>query len=170
MEDDEDPGKDDIEVGFENVEAFLGYSPAPCRVFLGKFDTDKQPSLFWRLSGSGQTTATEDKSNLEMWRVKIQVSFRGELEGEHQRDASALMLKPNVQPDTTTAVILPVIVNHREIAAKDRLLLYKVTAEPKAEKRQVEQIDAVTVWNNKRRTAADGPAAKASASSKSGPR
>ena len=56
LDNEEQPGKDDIEVGFGNIEAFLGYTPAPCRVFLTPAGTVEKPSLFWRLFARGWTT------------------------------------------------------------------------------------------------------------------
>ena len=123
LADKEEPGKDDIEVAFENIEAFLGYTPAPCRVFLTPAGTAEKPSLFWRLSASGGTTPKKELANLEPWHVKISVAFTGELHGPHQvgGEGSLLMLQPRVQPDVTCFVIVPVLVNHRHITAKDRL-------------------------------------------------
>ena len=152
LEGKEEPGKDDIEVAFENIEAFLGYTPAPCRVFLTPAGTAEKPSLFWRLSASGGTTPKKELANLEPWHVKISVAFTGELHGPHQvgGEGSLLMLQPRVEPDATCFVILPVLVNHKHITAKDRLWHYKVTAEPKPDKRPAEPIHVVQDFKKSR--------------------
>ena len=44
--DEKDVSKDDIEVKFRNLEAYLG-APAPCRIFLGKVVAVEKPAPYW---------------------------------------------------------------------------------------------------------------------------
>ena len=113
--------------------------------------------MFWRLYASGELTSLENKkdssewsskedaANLELWKIAIPISFAGELSHPLARDKDALTLKGHVQPDADVKVILPLLVNHRAIDAKYRLLFHRVLpVEAQTAKRAAGPVDPVT--------------------------
>ena len=169
----EEAGKDDIEVEFQNIEQYLG-TPASCKIYLTKCGNDDKPSLFWRLYAGGTLTSSEntkdtsewsskeDAANLQLWKIKIPVTFTGALMGPSARDGAAVQLKHHVQPDTCVNVLLPLLVNHRDIDAKHELVFHRVApVAPQKEKRPPPAAHPLDAWK-----AQKVAHAKAAASSK----
>ena len=169
----EEVTKDDIEIEFENIEQYLG-SPAVCKNYLMKCGTDETPALFWRLYAGGKLSslentkdssdwnAKENAANLQLWKIKIPVTFTGALLGPLARDGAALQLKHHVQPDTCVNVLLPLLVNHRDIDAKHELVFHRVVpVAPQKEKRPAPPAHPLDAWK-----AQKVAHAKAAASSK----
>ena len=67
------------------------------------------------------------------------------------REHAAITLAPQVQPDSTVKVILPVLVNHKTIDARMRLWVHEAKAE-KDDKRkhEVTPIDGLAEWKKQR--------------------
>ena len=160
----DEPKDDDIEILFENIENYLG-APAPCKIFACRSGTPEKPSLFWRLwsgSCSGTKTDSKEDANMQMWRVKVTIPFRGDLckngvlpsadfTEASRMDDQVRKLKPNVEPDSEVVVIVPMLVNHRAIDARSKFLLHKVAAEAKETKEKDITLDVVQTWHNKRK-------------------
>ena len=93
--------------------------------------------------------------------VAVSVSFTGVLQGALQREHAFIALAPQVQPDSSVKVILPVLVNHKAIDAQSRLWVYEAKAE-KDDKRKHEviPIDGLAEWK-KQRCAAEATGTKA---------
>ena len=127
---DQEPGKDDIEVKFENLLQFLG-TPAPCRFFLGKVTHAEKPAPFWQVKG----TPKRDEANMEVMQVAVAVSVGGELRGGLSKEAAGVMLRTYIQPDNHVKVILPVLVNNKHIQATSRLFIYKEPEKVEEKKR-----------------------------------
>ena len=162
--DKDEPGKDDIEVEFENIENYLG-KPAPCRIFIGTCGSKERPSMFWRLfsGGSGKAADSEADANMQMWKIKVGIPFGGDLikpdvqpsagatEASRMDDA-VRQLKPQVEPDSIVSVIIPILVNHKAIAAKSKLQLHKVATDKKEKKEKCHvALDVLGEWTTKRK-------------------
>ena len=100
---------------------------------------------------------------MQMWKIKVGLSFGGDLlKPAVQPDTDVIVasrmydavrqLKPQVEPDPTAYVFIPILVNHKVIAAKSKLLLHKVTTEKKEKKDNViVPIDNLGEWTTKRK-------------------
>ena len=165
--DKEEPGDDDIEVTFENIDNYLG-APVPCRIFVCPSGIKDRPSMFWRLlsGGSGTAAASAADANMQMWRMKVTIPFGGSLirpdvpPSDDSTEASRMIdavrkLKPQVEPDSNVAVIIPILVNHKAIAARSKLQLFKVATDKKDKQATTEHkvvpLDVLGTWTNKRK-------------------
>ena len=71
---DKGPPKDDVEVTFENVEAYLS-TPAPCRIFPGKVVNAEKPATYWLV----KPTADRDEANMEEFKMEVSVGASSNL-------------------------------------------------------------------------------------------
>ena len=84
--------------------------------------------------------------------VAVIVTVGGQLRGELRRDNDALHLAPEMQPNQTIEVILPVLVNGKKMYAHTRLAIYEAKAavpENTGKKRVAEPINVLGKWKSR---------------------
>jgi hypothetical protein len=149
---DEEPDEKDVEVEFEHLEEFLDGS-IPCRVCIGRITAkEKKQVLFWQLTGGdSMITPDVDKANFTWAKVAVSVSIEGVFEGPLARDEAGSQLNDCSRASGEVKVIIPVLVNHKRIEAKDPFLLHRALPPKKEEKkRKVEKaVNASDSWKKK---------------------
>ena len=112
--------KDDIEVTFKNLEAYLG-TPAPCRIFLGKVVNAEKPAPYWLV----KATADKDDANMEEYAIEIAVSTSAMLNGRFADSVESEVLRTAVEPEGGVTVTLPILVNTKRIPVTRKLFVFK---------------------------------------------
>ena len=117
---DPDVSKDDIEVKFRNLEAYLG-APAPCRIFLGKMSSVEKPAPYWLV----KATADKDEVNMEEFQMELTASTSATLKELHEDTLAAAELRVDVEKESVVKVILPILVNTKNIPVTRQLFVFK---------------------------------------------
>ena len=121
--------EDDIEVTFMNLEAYLG-APAPCRIFLGKMSSVEKPAPYWLV----KATADKDEVNMEEFQMELTASTSATLKELHEDTLAAAELRVDVETESVVKVILPILVNTKNIPVTGQLFVFKEGAAPPAQK------------------------------------
>ena len=112
--------EDDIEVTFMNLEAYLG-APALCRIFLGKMSSVEKPAPYWLV----KATADKDEVNMEEFQIELTASTSAKLKGLHDETLAAAELLVAVEAESEVKVILPILVNTKDIPVTGQLFVFK---------------------------------------------
>jgi len=152
LEPGKEPGKDDIRVTFENLEGYLG-PHSDCRVYLGKVSSPEKPSAYWQVN----RTERQHEANMQKIEVAVTVSISGDLRGPVKADVAGARLSTCVEPENYVRVILPVLINTRNIEASSELLIFK-EPEKKEEKKvkDAQPIDALGDWKKRKAAQEEG--------------
>ena len=85
--------------------------------------------------------------------IRLGVQQSADSTAAARMDNAVLALKAHVEPESDVAVFIPILVNHKAIAAKSKLLLHKVATEKKTLKKAKSHspVDVIGEWTAKRK-------------------
>ena len=112
-----------------NLEAYLG-APAPCRIFVAEVSSVEKPAPFWLV----KATADKDEVNMEEFQTELTVSTSSTLKELDEDTLAAATLRVDAETQSVVKVILPMLVNTKDIPVTGQLFVFKEGAAPPAPK------------------------------------